>query len=94
MADIFETVMLLAAGIAGVLCGVALGATMDHEPSSKSTYTIANYWKRQRKVTNRSSDDIPSLHKENVVVISRGRKYPGIVRHISAVPDTDISENK
>ncbi len=92
VADIFETVMLLLAGVAGVLCGVALGATIDQEPGSEATYTIANYWRR------RSQASVPQestrTPRENIIPISKGRKQPGIAHPIATVAESAVSEHE
>jgi hypothetical protein len=92
-ADIFETVMLLASGIAGVLCGVALGASLDRDPVSDSTYTIANYWNRGSRQSGASAPAV-APRKENVVAISKGRKQHGAAAHIAAISETAISKTE
>ena len=91
-ADIFETVMMLASGLAGVLCGVALGASLDREPGQDATYTIANYWSRRARSS--APTAAPIARKENVVTISKGRKQPGTVERIAAISETAISRNE
>ncbi len=90
-ADIFETLMLLAAGLAGVLCGVTLGSTLDREPANEATYTIANYW--NRKARQAPAPPAPVVRRENIVQISKGRKQPSMAPHLSTVSQTAVSQN-
>lgn len=92
MADIFETVMLLLSGVAGVLCGVALGATLDQEPGSEATYTIANYWRRRSPAP--ADPAVPRVPRENIIPISKGRKQRDIVPEIPVVAAPAVSENE
>ena len=87
--------MLLTSGIAGVLCGVALGASLDREPSNDTTYTIANYWNRRTRLAQAlPPNQTAPPRRENVVAISRGRKQPGIALPIAAISETAISKNE
>ncbi len=91
-ADIFETVMLLLSGVAGVLCGVSLGATLDQEPGSEATYTIANYWRRRSPVPVQPSASQPP--RQNIIPISKGRKQRDVLHNVSAVAEPAVSENE
>jgi hypothetical protein len=94
-ADVFETVMMLTSGVAGILCGLTLGATLDREPGNDATYTIANYWNRSPKVTQASTAISPApLRKENVVAISKGRRQPASASHLAAISETAISKTE
>ncbi len=50
-AEIFESITLILAGLAGILAGIAIGGTLDRVPDSEQTYTIANYWNRRSGTT-------------------------------------------
>ena len=91
VADIFETVMLLLSGVAGVLCGVALGASLDQEPGSEATYTIANYWRRRSAPP---QSETPRAPRENIIPISKGRKQQTIQPTLSATAEPAVSENE
>lgn len=79
VAGLFESAVLLLAGAAGILAGIALGASLDRVPAGEQTYTIANYWNRLR-----AHDRPRAAAKDNVIAISEKRK-PGTVRRVNAV---------
>jgi hypothetical protein len=91
-ADIFESVVLLLAGVAGVLVGIALGTTLDRVPAAEQTYTIANYWSRRSHAGNQNAASTSSRvarPKSKVIAISGPRKQPGVVRRVNAISEKD-----
>ena len=84
--------MLLLSGVAGVLCGVSLGATLDQEPGSEATYTIANYWRRRSPVPVQPLASQPP--RQNIIPISKGRKQRDVLHNVSAVAEPAVSENE
>jgi len=91
--EIFQSVILILAGISGVLAGISLGATLDRVPSAEQTYTIANYWRRLARgssvITHVEPQD-PRPPRAMVIPISdrRGRQA-GIVRRINAISENE-----
>ena len=84
-ADLFESAVLLLAGMAGLFAGVALGATLDRMPQAEQTYVIANYWRRHRS----SAREAPaSAQSEKVIPISSGNKQPGVIRRVNALSNS------
>lgn len=87
-AGIFESAALLLAGIAGVLVGIALGATLDRTAPTEQTYTIANYWTRRRPQPSNGSQ-AANPHRANVIAISERRKQPDAVRRVNAISENE-----
>lgn len=74
-ADIFESAVLILAGFAGILTGLALGSALDRAPSAEQTYTIANYWNRRNAVSETpaaATDTAP--RKAKIIAISTRAK--------------------
>ncbi len=86
-ADIFESAVLVFAGMAGLFAGVALGATLDRVPPAEQTYIIANYWRRHR--SNPGDAKEPPAGSDKVIAISSGRKQPGVIRRVNAISDEE-----
>ena len=85
-AEFLETIMLVASGLAGVLCGVAIGALIDREPLDETPYAVASQWSPSRTPAAKLS---ASPHKENIVAISQGRKQAGTIPHITAISENE-----
>ncbi len=85
-ADMFESAVLILAGFAGILTGLALGSALDRAPSAEQTYTIANYWNRRNAdmKTGPAPADA-SLRKAKVIAISaRAKTLDDASRHSKA----------
>jgi hypothetical protein len=78
---IVQGVILLVAGLCGLLAGVGLGTSLDRTFPDAHSYSIANYWGTQETKVVRP-------RKGKVVPISRGRQ-PGVVPQIKAISHRD-----
>jgi hypothetical protein len=91
--EIFQSVILILAGISGVLAGISLGATLDRVPSAEQTYTIANYWRRLSRgsaVAMPSGPQAPRPTRAAVIPFSDRRgQQAGIVRRINAISENE-----
>jgi hypothetical protein len=77
---IVQGVVLVVAGLCGLLAGVGLGTSIDRTFPDTESYSIANYWGTQ--------ETRPRPRKGKVVPISRGRQ-PGVVPQIKAISHRD-----
>ena len=92
-ADIFESGVLILAGFAGVLTGIALGSALDRAPTAEQTYTIANYWNRHSNGTKAGTGTIGAdvrSRKAKVIAISTQRRQPDTAHR----PKKVLSENE
>ena len=94
--EIFQSVILILAGISGILAGVSLGAALDRVPSAEQTYTIANYWRRLSRnssIAMPKEPQGPRPTKATVIPISDRRGQPGKqagkVHRINAVSENE-----
>jgi len=78
---IVQGVILLVAGLCGLLAGVGLGTNLDRSFPDAHSYSIANYWGTQETKVVRP-------RKGKVVPISRGRQ-PGVIPQIKAISHRD-----
>lgn len=77
---IVQGVVLLIAGLCGLLAGLGLGSSLDRTFPDVHSYSIANYWgPRESK---------PRARKAKIVPISNGRQS-GIVPQIKAISHRD-----
>ncbi|MGA9719369.1 MAG: hypothetical protein WBQ79_13900 [Acidobacteriaceae bacterium] len=77
---IVQGVVLLIAGLCGLLAGLGLGSSLDRTFPDVHSYSIANYWgPRESK---------PRPRKAKIVPISNGRQS-GIVPQIKAISHRD-----
>lgn len=77
---IVQGVVLLIAGLCGLLAGLGLGSSLDRTFPDVHSYSIANYWgPRESK---------PRARKAQIVPISNGRQA-GIVPQIKAISHRD-----
>jgi hypothetical protein len=77
---IVQGVVLIIAGLCGLLAGIGLGTSLDRNFPDASSYSIANYWGPQ--------EPKPRSRKSKVVPISLGR-HPGVVPQIKAISHRD-----
>ncbi len=91
--EIFQSVILILAGISGVLAGISLGGTLDRVPSAEQTYTIANYWRRLARgasMARTAEPQGPRPARATVIPISDRRgQQASIVRRISAISENE-----
>ena len=73
---IMQSVVLIIAGLCGLLAGLGLGSSLDRSFPDEHSYSIANYW-APKEAKSRGRND-------KVVSIARGRQ-PGVVPHIKAI---------
>ena len=73
---IVQSVVLIIAGLCGLLAGLGLGSSLDRSFPDEHSYSIANYW-APKEPKSRGRND-------KVVSIARGRQ-PGVVPHIKAI---------
>ena len=92
-ADIFESAVLVLAGFAGVLTGIALGSALDRAPSAEQTYTIANYWNRQNPGPKPGAVDARAK-KAKVIAISTHQKQPAPPPADAGTTSKALSENE
>lgn len=79
---ILQTVVLLIAGLCGLLAGLGLGSSLDRAFPDLHSYSIANYWgSEESKPRTRKT-------KAQIVPISSGR-HPGVVPQIKASSHRD-----
>jgi hypothetical protein len=77
---VVQGIVLMVAGLCGVLAGIGLGTSLDRTFTDEKSYSIAHYWEPQRtSLRARSSKIVP---------ISRGRQ-PGVVPQIKAISHRD-----
>jgi hypothetical protein len=92
-AEIFESGVLILAGFAGVLTGIAVGSAFDQAPTADQTYTIANYWTRHgdrsKTGTETAGADV-RMRKAKVIAISTQRRQPDPAHK----PKKMLSENE
>lgn len=90
-ADIFESAVLILAGFAGGLTGIALGSALDRAPSAEQTYTIANYWNRRSAVAKTGTAATgTSARKAKVITIStRARVMDDAARQSKASSENE-----
>ena len=77
---IVQGVVLIIAGLCGLLAGLGLGSSLDRTFPDVHSYSIANYWG--------ASEPRPRARKAKVVPISNGRQA-GIVPQIKAISHRD-----
>lgn len=77
---VMQSVVLLIAGLCGLLAGVGLGTSLDRTFPEVNTYSITNYWATQGRD--------PRGRKGKVVSILRG-KQPGVIPQIKAISHRD-----
>ena len=93
-AELFESTVLILAGFAGVLTGLALGGALDRAPNAEQTYTIANYWNRQSGVKAASASGEPRARKAKVIAITSHAKAPVAAPVDAGAPSKALSENE
>jgi hypothetical protein len=75
-AGIAQSVVLIIAGLCGLLAGLGLGSSLDRSFPDEHSYSIANYWTpRESKSRDRNAKIVP---------ISSGRQ-PGVAPQIKAI---------
>lgn len=79
---ILQGVVLIIAGLCGLLAGLGLGSSLDRAFPDVHSYSIANYWGAQE---NKPYTRKP---KAKIVPISNGRQ-PGVVPQIKAISHRD-----
>jgi hypothetical protein len=79
---IVQGIVLIIAGLCGLLAGLGLGSSLDRAFPDLHSYSIANYWGPQ-EATPRSRKS-----KAKIVPISNGRQ-PGVVPQIKAISHRD-----
>ena len=77
---VVQGIVLIIAGLCGLLVGVGLGTSLDRHFPDEHSYTIANYWGPQEPKSR--------PRKGKVVPISRGRQ-PGVIPQIKAISHHD-----
>jgi hypothetical protein len=79
---ILQGVVLIIAGLCGLLAGLGLGSSLDRAFPDVHGYSIANYWGHQ--------ENKPYIRKSNakIVPISNGRQA-GVVPQIKAISHRD-----
>ena len=77
---VVQGIVLIIAGLCGLLVGVGLGTSLDRHLPDEHSYTIANYWGPQQPKSR--------ARKGKVVPISRGRQ-PGVIPQIKAISHHD-----
>jgi hypothetical protein len=94
-AELFESTVLILAGFAGVLTGIALGGALDRAPNGEQTYTIANYWNRQNGI-NKTGAGVaePRARKAKVIAITSHTKAPSVEVVDTSAPSKALSENE
>lgn len=93
--DMFESAVLVLAGFAGLLTGIALGAALDRAPAGDQTFTIANYWDRQagRKPATAATEARPA-HKAKVISITGHLKQTSLTPQSTSQRNKALSENE
>ena len=77
---VMQSVVLLIAGVCGILAGIGLGTSFDRTFPEENNYSIANYWG--------TKGHTPRQRKGKVVPISRGRT-PGTLPQVKAISNRD-----